>query len=593
MENCKKMRKCPHDENIDFLKSHGLCFSCLKQGHMAKTCSEKMSCEVCQFPHPTVLHLKNKAAASDEVKPTGEPSVEGGTSSVVSGCINADMRTCRATGAGNVSSILSIVPVYIRVKEGNKVLATYAFLDPGSNVTFCTEKLMASLNVTGRKTSILLKTMGDERLVSSQVVSGLEVRALDGDDYLELPNVYSSNAIPAQKQNIPLQEEVDKWPHLSRVQIPKIQAEVGLLIGTDVPKAMEPWLLVPSLEEGGPYAVRTRLGWIVGGSLRGDGGHEATSGLIQVTSNRASVAALDEKFAAMGEKDAIISQLQLSLEGKTKDMKGAEEHQTKVLEAQKLQRSLARQEQQLEELQQHKNRGDKALNEVQKQLRKLSGEVGQREAALEQQYQDLLTQTSRRLAGLEATVQRLTDSLAGKETQLQEYMNMVKDLENREPDRIAKGYAVKVPEEDLSRSNGILSNEIWIQGPDFLAKSGEEWPRSPDVPGDLTKGDPEVMNAVVNMTAAEEQSETSQRSLEYYVTQLQERQKWTRVSRNFAEGDVVLIIDDSAPGNSWVMGKIIEVVPDKHGLVRRVRIKTKTITLDRPITKVCLLQEAA
>lgn len=78
-----------------------------------------------------------------------------------------------------------------------------------------------------------------------------------------------------------------------------------------------------------------------------------------------------------------------------------------------------------------------------------------------------------------------------------------------------------------------------------------------------------------------------------YLRQLQERQKWTRASRNFAEGDIVLIVDDSAPRNSWVLGKIIEVVPDAHGLVRRVRIKTKTTTLDRPITKVCLIQEAA
>ncbi|XDV52444.1 hypothetical protein PO909_021172 [Leuciscus waleckii] len=77
-----------------------------------------------------------------------------------------------------------------------------------------------------------------------------------------------------------------------------------------------------------------------------------------------------------------------------------------------------------------------------------------------------------------------------------------------------------------------------------------------------------------------------------YLLQLQERQKWTRASRNFAEGDIVLIVDDSAPRNSWVLGKIIEVVPDAHGLVRRVRIKTKTTTLDRPITKVCLLQKA-
>ncbi|MGH0117086.1 UNVERIFIED_CONTAM: hypothetical protein FKN15_030931 [Acipenser sinensis] len=77
-----------------------------------------------------------------------------------------------------------------------------------------------------------------------------------------------------------------------------------------------------------------------------------------------------------------------------------------------------------------------------------------------------------------------------------------------------------------------------------------------------------------------------------YLPQLQERQKWSRASRNFVVGDVVLVVDDSAPRNSWVMGKVIQVVPDRHGFVRQVRIKTKTSVLYRPITKVCLLQEA-
>ena len=35
-----------------------------------------------------------------------------------------------------------------------------------------------------------------------------------------------------------------------------------------------------------------------------------------------------------------------------------------------------------------------------------------------------------------------------------------------------------------------------------------------------------------------------------YLPQLQERQKWTKVKRNFVPGDIVLIVDDSAPWNS-------------------------------------------
>ena len=78
-----------------------------------------------------------------------------------------------------------------------------------------------------------------------------------------------------------------------------------------------------------------------------------------------------------------------------------------------------------------------------------------------------------------------------------------------------------------------------------------------------------------------------------YLPQLQERQKWSNIRRNFTPGDIVIIVDDSAPRNSWLTGRIVETIMDKKGLVRQLRIKSKTGFLTRPINKVCLLQEAA
>lgn len=72
---------------------------------------------------------------------------------------------------------------------------------------------------------------------------------------------------------------------------------------------------------------------------------------------------------------------------------------------------------------------------------------------------------------------------------------------------------------------------------------------------------------------------------------LQERQKWSGVKRNFLTGDV-LVVDDSAPRNSWLIGRIVQTNPDRRGLVCQVRIRTKTSYLDRPITEISPLQEA-
>lgn len=73
--------------------------------------------------------------------------------------------------------------------------------------------------------------------------------------------------------NIVTQEDVEKWPYLSDVQIPSIEANVDLLIGTNAPWLLEPWEVVNS-RGNGPYAVKTVLGWVVNGPLQAGNGSE-------------------------------------------------------------------------------------------------------------------------------------------------------------------------------------------------------------------------------------------------------------------------------------------------------------------------------
>ncbi len=54
-----------------------------------------------------------------------------------------------------------------------------------------------------------------------------------------------------------------------------------------------------------------------------------------------------------------------------------------------------------------------------------------------------------------------------------------------------------------------------------------------------------------------------------YLPQLQERQKWRSARRNFIPGDVVIIVDESAPRNSWLTGRVVQAVPDRRRRTRR------------------------
>ncbi|PIK54008.1 hypothetical protein BSL78_09093 [Apostichopus japonicus] len=76
-----------------------------------------------------------------------------------------------------------------------------------------------------------------------------------------------------------------------------------------------------------------------------------------------------------------------------------------------------------------------------------------------------------------------------------------------------------------------------------------------------------------------------------YLPLLQKRQKWFSPKRNIQKGDVVSVVDESLPRNSWLLGRVLETKVDSKGHVRSCCIKTQHSTLERPIHKLCLLLE--
>ena len=119
---------------------------------------------------------------------------------------------------------------------------------------------MKQLGVKGQRTKISLSTLERKNsTVVSNLVRDLLVSNLDENEYVSLPILYTRPEIPVTSDDIPTQGDIDQWPHLQGVFIPRVHAKVGLLISTDVPGALEP-LEIKHSQEGGPYATRTRIG---------------------------------------------------------------------------------------------------------------------------------------------------------------------------------------------------------------------------------------------------------------------------------------------------------------------------------------------
>lgn len=303
LDVCARLEKMAHKEKIDFLKEKGVCFRCLCIGHISKNCQRKISCSKCGQKHPTVLH-KDSAANAEQAERGRQVQVDG---MLVSSGL---------TGAGEMDCKLPIVPVQVKAKKGNKIILTYAFLDQGSTAVFCTESLMKKLNVSGKRANILLRTMGQEKVVSTYIVPELEVAALEDDTFINLPKAYTQLTMPVHRANIPTNKDLTRWPYLRHLCLPQIEAGIELLIGTNVPRAMEPLEVIRS-EHNGPYAIRTVLGWTVNGPLTGNGG-EAICCEQPVTVNRVSIVNLDELWQQQYKMDfpesAVEEQVGLSRE---------------------------------------------------------------------------------------------------------------------------------------------------------------------------------------------------------------------------------------------------------------------------------------
>ncbi|XP_048735788.2 uncharacterized protein LOC125651252 [Ostrea edulis] len=272
LSECKNFIGISLSERYDFLRGNGLCFGCLKKGHVTRKCRSRLSCSVCGRKHPTLLHDEIRIHTTQRTGETVSPVSDQHKIS----CSTVPLHTDTGTGIedwDDVSCAMAIIPVRLKGKDSPHSVVTFAFFDSGSSVSFCTKNIMDHLGVSGKQCQLTLNTMGTSYEKTAYALSDLQLCDLSMTQFVNLPRVYTKDKMPVSNDHIPTHEEIQKWHHLSQVKVPKVDAEIGLMIGNNVPDAYTPpeVLTGPS---GSPHATRTKLGWIVWNLLRNRETHE-------------------------------------------------------------------------------------------------------------------------------------------------------------------------------------------------------------------------------------------------------------------------------------------------------------------------------
>ncbi|XP_022797621.1 uncharacterized protein LOC111335892 [Stylophora pistillata] len=265
---CSNFKETSLAARWQLVTSRGLCANCLVAGHSANSYPKREFWRVtgCNGKHSSYLHPKSQLSvpvgcisSSSITEPRAQTRNQENGQPAFNGHVKG-----RNDDRSSATS-LAIVPVKVKAPDSDLIVETYAFLDNGSNVSFCSEDLTNQLGLSGRPTSLQLTTMDrEESRIAAQIFS-LQVTDLEEENLVELPCMFTRTKLPVSLKNGAHQEEIDRWPHLSRVRIPKIDSNVRRLIGSDVPEVLEPKEVRRS--NGGPYASRTMLGWVVNGPL--------------------------------------------------------------------------------------------------------------------------------------------------------------------------------------------------------------------------------------------------------------------------------------------------------------------------------------
>ena len=133
----------------------------LVPSHYAVACPKTSFCKVdrCHDKHSTFLHPPSARVDDSTQQEKGAQSVY-----VIVGKLRRTV-----IGAGTSGTGLPVVPVKVRAKASYTFISTYAFLDGGSNTTFCSYHLLKDYGVRGVDTTLSLTTMERENSTNTSL----------------------------------------------------------------------------------------------------------------------------------------------------------------------------------------------------------------------------------------------------------------------------------------------------------------------------------------------------------------------------------------------------------------------------------------
>ena len=248
------------EERKKILIKYGRCFNCLKLGHRAFKCRTRVSCKICRKGnhHFSICSSYSPCPIKEAQPKPKAPQLDPQAASWV-GNTGSEVRVALQTA--------------LAVVDGKRDRMVRVLFDTGSHKTFITSKAVGKLELKPvRKERLGIKAFGStETEVTERDVVKISLSGKEGKKNVEI-EAYVVNDI-SSIPNIHVEEVREDFRHLRKVWFSDVcrhqsMLEIDCLIGSDFFWAFQEDETIRG-GPGEPVAVRTSLGWVLSGPLKG------------------------------------------------------------------------------------------------------------------------------------------------------------------------------------------------------------------------------------------------------------------------------------------------------------------------------------
>ncbi|XP_065088777.1 uncharacterized protein LOC135710193 [Ochlerotatus camptorhynchus] len=261
IKDCRQFLNMTPKERANQIFKYKACVMCLNK-HRG-TCWTPLRCDQgnCNGRHNKLLHFSKREFYPKQPNPP--PQNNSAKIKVEEAEIKEERSNLHQEKASAV--FYQIMPVMLR--NGNRIIKSYAFLDPGSSLTLLDEGIAEELQLEGVPDPLRIKwTQNVSREEKGSKRVKLSIMGKSGEEFT-LTNVRTAAHLHLPVQTVNYSNLQKDFPYLKNLPISDYKnAQPKLLIGLNHSHLLYP-IEKRVMGKNKPIAIRTELGWLIFGNI--------------------------------------------------------------------------------------------------------------------------------------------------------------------------------------------------------------------------------------------------------------------------------------------------------------------------------------